>query len=242
VATITDINAQIDPLASTHVNGHVNGASAHSVALNAPTPTGRFTVMLIAGPGPRRELLSAHLASQGAAEILAVTTGAQARARATLDAHRDLVVVDGGLPDGPVLPLLADLRRLGWRRVVLLTPRTDAYAVRAALTGGVRGYLAIRPQDVHVDITSRRSPVVPLQRNSDEDSSRVDRIGLNSLSRREIEVLTQVSQGMSNKDIGEKLGLSALTVKSHLARIARKLGTGDRAHMVALLMRAQLIR
>jgi DNA-binding NarL/FixJ family response regulator len=88
----------------------------------------------------------------------------------------------------------------------------------------------------------RRSPLVPSQRVSDEDSSRVDRIGLNSLSRREIEVLTQVSQGMSNKDIGEKLGLSALTVKSHLARIARKLGTGDRAHMVALLMRAQLIR
>jgi DNA-binding NarL/FixJ family response regulator len=231
VATITDTNA------------HVDGFNAHTLALNAPTPTGRFTVMLIAGPGLRRDQLSAQLASQGAAEILTVTTGAQARARATLDAHRDLVVVDGGLPDGPVLPLLADLRRLGWRRVVLLTPRTDAYAVRAALTGGVRGYLAIRPQDVQAcDSTVRRSPLVPVQRSSDEDSSRVDRIGLNSLSRREIEVLTQVSQGMSNKDIGEKLGLSALTVKSHLARIARKLGTGDRAHMVALLMRAQLIR
>jgi ribonuclease D len=38
------------------------------------------------------------------------------------------------------------------------------------------------------------------------------------------------------------LGLSALTVKSHLARIARKLGTGDRAEMVALAMRAGVIR
>ena len=34
----------------------------------------------------------------------------------------------------------------------------------------------------------------------------------------------------------------ALTVKSHLARIARKLGTGDRAEMVALAMRAGVIR
>ena len=39
----------------------------------------------------------------------------------------------------------------------------------------------------------------------------------------------------------EQLSLSALTVKSHLARIGRKLGTGDRAHMVALAMRAGVI-
>ena len=46
-------------------------------------------------------------------------------------------------------------------------------------------------------------------------------------------MLQLVADGKSNKDIGEELGLSALTVKSHLARIARKLGTGDRAEMVA---------
>src|SRR5206468_972510 len=51
-----------------------------------------------------------------------------------------------------------------------------------------------------------------------------------------------VADGRSNKEIGETLGLSALTVKSHLARIARKLGTGDRAEMVAMAMRAGVIR
>ena len=55
---------------------------------------------------------------------------------------------------------------------------------------------------------------------------------------REIEVLQLVAEGRSNKDIGVDLGLSALTVKSHLARIGRKLGTGDRAEMVALALRA----
>ena len=62
------------------------------------------------------------------------------------------------------------------------------------------------------------------------------------LSAREVEVLQLVADGQSNKEIGEALGLSALTVKSHLARIARKLGTGDRAEMVALAMRAGVIR
>ena len=62
------------------------------------------------------------------------------------------------------------------------------------------------------------------------------------LAARELEVLRLVADGQSNKQIGDQLGLSALTVKSHLARIARKLGTGDRAEMVALAMRAGVIR
>jgi DNA-binding NarL/FixJ family response regulator len=66
--------------------------------------------------------------------------------------------------------------------------------------------------------------------------------GVSDLSGREIEVLRLVADGQSNKQIGEQLGLSALTVKSHLARIARKLGTGDRAEMVAMAMRAGVIR
>ena len=66
--------------------------------------------------------------------------------------------------------------------------------------------------------------------------------GVADLSGREIEVLRLVSDGQSNKQIGEELGLSALTVKSHLARIARKLGTGDRAEIVAMAMRGGVIR
>jgi DNA-binding NarL/FixJ family response regulator len=198
-------------------------------------------------------MLMAHLHHQGAAEIITVSTGMQARSRASMESGRDLVVIDGGLPDGPVLPLLADLRRLGWRRVVLLTPRSDVFAVQAALNGGVRGYVVSRPDEPIGDIGLRGSRgTFPAARSATQDSAygpsrgaredgRGERIGLNGLSRREIEVLSHVSRGMSNKDIGEELGLSALTVKSHLARIARKLGTGDRAHMVALLMRARLI-
>jgi DNA-binding CsgD family transcriptional regulator len=61
------------------------------------------------------------------------------------------------------------------------------------------------------------------------------------LSARERDILRLVADGHTNKEIGEKVDLSALTVKSHLARIARKLGTGDRAHMVALGIRSGVI-
>jgi DNA-binding CsgD family transcriptional regulator len=51
-----------------------------------------------------------------------------------------------------------------------------------------------------------------------------------------------VADGKSNRQVGEQLGLSALTIKSHLARIARKLGSGDRAHLVATAIRNGYIR
>ena len=64
---------------------------------------------------------------------------------------------------------------------------------------------------------------------------------IRSLSQREIDVLTAVALGQSNKEIGVALGLSPLTVKSHLARISKKLGTGNRAGLVAAATRAGLI-
>ena len=61
------------------------------------------------------------------------------------------------------------------------------------------------------------------------------------MSAREVEVLQGVADGRSNGDIAAALQLSPLTVKSHLARIGRKLGTGDRAHAVLLALRAGVI-
>ena len=46
---------------------------------------------------------------------------------------------------------------------------------------------------------------------------------------------------VDDRAIGDELGLSALTVKSHLARISRKLGTGDRAALVAISIRTGLL-
>ena len=61
------------------------------------------------------------------------------------------------------------------------------------------------------------------------------------LSAREVEVLQLVAEGYSNGEAGRELGLSAFTIKAHLARIGRRLGSGDRAHLVALAMRTRTI-
>jgi len=64
---------------------------------------------------------------------------------------------------------------------------------------------------------------------------------LRELSEREIEVLQCVSEGMSNRNIAEKLMISEKTVKAHLRSIFRKLEVGDRAQAVAEAMRKGLV-
>jgi len=53
---------------------------------------------------------------------------------------------------------------------------------------------------------------------------------LDSLSKREIEVLLYISKGLSNKDIGERLFLSEKTVKNYATTLFRKIGAHDRVH------------
>ena len=57
-------------------------------------------------------------------------------------------------------------------------------------------------------------------------------------SARQRNILPLVDDGHTNEEIGEKVDLSALTVKGSLART---LGTGDRAHMMALGIRSGVI-
>lgn len=57
----------------------------------------------------------------------------------------------------------------------------------------------------------------------------------------ELRIMALVAEGLTNKEVGEKLHLSASTIHTHLTSIARKLGTGRRAGMVAVAMRKGLI-
>ena len=198
------------------------------------TPIGasrsRFTALLVSTDNTRRAALAHRMRQYGARIVLEAGSQADALAKARTDGTHDLCIVDGTAAEGPILPMITELRALQWRRVVILTARDDAYAVKAALSGGIRGFV-VAPRSGG---SSPRS-VIPMQRGRGRSAP-------DELSSREVEVLQAVAEGRSNKGIGEELGLSALTVKSHLARIARKLGTGDRAEMVALAMRSGLVR
>jgi DNA-binding CsgD family transcriptional regulator len=117
--------------------------------------------------------------------------------------------------------VIGDLVEAGWLRVLATVPFNDSRPVIRAFGAGATGFL-------------RGSPERPAAPNE----AGVDR----HLSEREIVVIRLVAEGRSNRWIGQQLGVSTLTVKNHLARISRRFGTGDRAHMVAKAMRSGTIQ
>jgi DNA-binding NarL/FixJ family response regulator len=179
--------------------------------------------MVVVNSPAVRETVAHTLRAMGARHVLEIGTVAEARQRAAAGVA-DLVIAEAGLPDGSGISLIRELRAAGWPRGMVITTSDDPYSVRAAISAGVRSY-----------IVSTAAVGVPVRTGETRGE------GVESLSAREIQVLQLVADGKSNKDIGEELGLSALTVKSHLARIARKLGTGDRAEMVITAMRAGVV-
>jgi len=192
--------------------------------------TTRFTAMVVIPEPYSRMQVARRLRALGAREVAEAASLLQARAWARTSGPRDLCIVDIALPDGNGLALLAELRRNGWRGGIGISPVSDLRVVGAAMNAGVNGFI-LAPRQPRRQEHFRQ----PGQRHKD------GRGVIGSLSAREVEVIRHVADGRSNRDIGKAMGLSALTVKSHLARIARKLGTGDRAGMVAISLRAGVI-
>jgi DNA-binding NarL/FixJ family response regulator len=191
--------------------------------------TTRFTAMVVVPDPYARMQVARRLRLLGAREVVEAASLLQARAWARTSGPRDLCIVDIALPDGNGLALLTELRRNGWHGGIGLSPVSDLRLVVAAMNAGVKGFI----------LAPRRPPQQGRPGQPAPPGSNGGGVG--GLSRREVEVIRYVADGRSNRDIGEAMGLSALTVKSHLARIARKLGTGDRAGMVAISLRTGVI-
>lgn len=61
------------------------------------------------------------------------------------------------------------------------------------------------------------------------------------LTEREVQVLQGISEGLTNKEIGQWLEISPLTVKAHLQRMTEIIGTGNRAGMVGWAFRNEVL-
>jgi two-component system nitrate/nitrite response regulator NarL len=64
----------------------------------------------------------------------------------------------------------------------------------------------------------------------------VDANGFNLLSKRELEVVQSLAEGLTNREIGKKLGLSQHTIKNYLFRVFDKLGVSSRIELLFLTL------
>ena len=79
-----------------------------------------------------------------------------------------------------------------------------------------------------------------LLKNAD-DEKKSDKYKINSLTKRELEVLIQVANGMFNKEIATSLSISERTVKNHLSNIFKKIDVSDRTQAAVFAIKNSIV-
>ncbi|MFQ5556949.1 MAG: response regulator [Acidimicrobiales bacterium] len=165
-------------------------------------------------------------------EIAAVADRGEAAITLDSQVEPDVVLMDVSMPgiDGiDCTRTICDSRDVA--RVVMLTAHTDRERVIGALDAGAIGYLAkdSDPKVLLEGIRSAASGEAPLDPRAAKALLDTRDAGKGpDLTERENEVLALVAEGLANKVIARRLGISERTVKAHLTRVFSELGVTDR--------------
>ena len=216
----------------------------------------RIRVLLVDDQGLFREALATLLGLHSQLEIVGEAADGQAGVALAQTLRPDVVLMDLRMPGMSGVEATRRLRSLVPEACVLvLTTFEDDDEVLAAIEAGAAGYmLKASPAEKLVEaictVMRGGSPLEPsvaskvmaelarLSRRQSEE--RCQRLA-DPLSTRELEVLRALCEGLSNKEIAGKLGLTEGTVKNHMTQVLSKLGVLDRtqaalrAHALGLL-------
>jgi two-component system, NarL family, response regulator DevR len=180
----------------------------------------------------RRGLADLLEAEDGLTVVGEASTAAEALAR--IPASRpDVAVLDARLPDGSGIDVCRDIRSsMPEVRCLILTSYDDNDAVFAAVMAGAAGYLLkeIRGSnlvDAIRQVAAGKSLLDPavtgrLLTRLRDGEPKDERLA--SLTAREREILALITEGMTNKQIGERLFLAEKTVKNYVSGLLAKLG------------------
>jgi DNA-binding NarL/FixJ family response regulator len=196
-----------------------------------------------------RRGLTELLESTGEIEVVG-EAGTVAEATARIPALRpDVAVLDGRLPDGSGIDVCRDVRSVDPSiNALILTSYDDDEALFAAILAGAAGY--VLKQVAGNDLVDAIRRVAAGQSLIDPAlTARVlDRLRhgepqqpeLANLTEREREILELIAEGMTNRQIGERLYLAEKTVKNYVSSLLSKLGLERRTQ--AAVLAARLLR
>lgn len=156
----------------------------------------------------------------------------------------DVLLLDLNLPGSGGLHVLRELApRLPDCLIVMLTISTDRRDLVDAIREGAAGFLTkdlgpdallrsvrgLRQGEVAMSRAMAAEVIRSLARHSgSSDAGRTDH-DLGGLSPREVEVLRQLADGLTDREIGERLGISPRTVETHVGSILHKMAVRNRA-------------
>ncbi len=171
--------------------------------------------------------------------VVAWATGSAAGALAALARDAiDVLVLDLELPDRNGLDLIAELKTQSPSiRIVVFTAYAGEERVAAALERGADSYVLKGTASDELIATVRAAAAGRPRLDPDLAAQLVRGLrarGTERLTPREREILAKIADGLTNREIGQLLGIAERTVKFHVGEILARLGAANRTQAVAV--------
>jgi len=162
----------------------------------------------------------------------------------------DVVLLDINMPVMNGLKMLETLRNSKYKsqKILILTIHNEVEYLLKAIDIGVEGYV-LKDADssvlkkaiykVYAGENYIDSSMVPLM--NERIAQEKEKAEEDKLTRREIEVLKLLAEGLFNKEIAYKLSISEKTVKNHVSNIFKKIGVFDRTQAAVYAIKNNIV-
>lgn len=198
-----------------------------------------------------REGLRSLLELEGEIEVIAEAENGEDCLEKLKTCKPDVLLLDIDMPKKngmQVLKIFKEQKVI--QKVLVLTVHNQIEYLMGAMDLGVNGYILKDSESRELKKaifticegkTYLPSSLVPLM-NSKKMQKNVDSEKIDSLTKRELEVLKLLAVGMYNKEVAQNLAISERTVKNHVSNIFKKLEVTDRTQAAVFAIRNNLIK
>jgi DNA-binding NarL/FixJ family response regulator len=187
-----------------------------------------------------RRGLRTFLELQDDIDVVGEAADGEACVAAALELVPDVILLDLAMPGMDGVAAVRALRTAtSPAKILVITSFTDPSVAVPAVRAGATGvlYKDVEPRDLASAIRSVHAGHVLLQPDVAAALMAPDPTASSPLTAREREVLAEIAQGRSNREIAKTLHLAEKTVKTHVSNVLMKLGVADRTQAALFAVR-----
>lgn len=211
----------------------------------------KIKVMLADDHALMREGIKQLLEFDGTIEVIAEASDGVSCLEKLEQVKPDVLLLDINMPNKNGIEVLEIIRNRGMDlKVLILTVHNEVEYLLKAVDIGVDGYL-LKDTDFYelkkaiMGVLQGESYIQPSlipALNSRLVERDADKEKIDLLTKRELEVLIEVANGMFNKEIATSLNISERTVKNHISNIFKKIDVADRTQAAVFAIRNDIIK
>ncbi len=180
-------------------------------------------------------------------EFLGAGAGGEEAVALCTEHRPDVLLLDLSMPDVDGIEVTKRLHDVSPEtKVVVFTSFSDRERIVHALDAGAVGYLLkdAEPEELHAAVQAASRGEAPITPRAAAAllAARRERPAEVGLTAREREVLALVVEGLANKQIARRMGISEKTVKGHLTNLFQRIGVADRTQAALWAERTGALR